>query len=210
MSPPQELPGKHPMSTLPSLLLSKHLLSMAREGVEPWLSPFCQPSHCAVQVVLSRRVSSAERRRQKGAAQITSSASSPGLSPTIPMLSILLGLWQPFHHDPKVIPDCFSCPTWALWVTKSHPKSLPNASPPSPACSSQAGSSVPVPHWGPSSWPVLLSLGTVAAAGVGSGDLSKCQFVMGCHGKESKMLRLALPVYPQLPSLAGVGIFRSS
>lgn len=44
MSPPQELPaallpGKPPMSTLPSLLLSKHLLFMAREGVEPWLSP---------------------------------------------------------------------------------------------------------------------------------------------------------------------------
>lgn len=62
----------------------------------------------------------------------------------------------------------------------------------------------------PSSWPVQLSLGTVAAAGVGSGDLSKCQLEMSCYGKELKMLNpVFLSVYPQLPSLSWVGIFRT-
>lgn len=61
-------------------------------------------------------------------------------------------------------------------------------------CLQQPGWQLPAlsPAGVPFSWPVQLSLGTVAAAGLGSGDLSKCQSVMGSHGKEWEVLRLAL------------------
>lgn len=155
----------------------------------------CQPSHCAVQVLLSIRVSSAERKRQKGAPWILSRASSPGISPPFPCSLYCWVFGSPPTMTLKSFLTVLLMPHMGP-LGKQKPPKISAKYKSSLPCLQQPGWQLPAlcPAEVSSSWPEQLSLGIVAAAGVGSGEwgLSKSQFLMDCHGKEMKMLGLAL------------------